>query len=129
MCIACSALFRYNLKEVRVCFSSSVYTYKTARTWIFEPEFSHFLFNHYRKGFQSFKYSALMPGCKELIHPGRTFFQFHNIIITTTTNSGCFPGVAPLTLQVPYHTVPLELNSDEQHNRTQFEVLCLITFS
>ena len=28
MCIACSALFRYILKEVRVCFSYSIYTKK-----------------------------------------------------------------------------------------------------
>ena len=36
------------------------------KSWMFKPEFGHFLFSPYRKGFWSLKYSPLTGGCCEL---------------------------------------------------------------
>ena len=66
MCMACSALFRYILKEGEFAFHPLSILTKTAQIWIFKPEFSHFLFPPYRTGFQSFKCSALPPGGLEI---------------------------------------------------------------
>ena len=60
MCIACSAWRTWEF-----CFSSYISSKKNS--WMFKPEFGHFLFNPYRKGFWSLKYSPLTPGCWELI--------------------------------------------------------------
>ena len=42
---------------------------------MFKPEFSHFLFNPYMKGFWSLKYSPLPPGSEELTKILTTFHE------------------------------------------------------
>ena len=51
MCIACSALFRYILKEVTVCFSSSVYATKNCQKLGFSNQ-----------NFQPFSVQSLQEG-------------------------------------------------------------------
>ena len=59
MCIACNAWRTWEL-----CFPSYVSSKKNV--WMFKPEFGNFLFNPYRKGFWSLKYSPPTPGCEKL---------------------------------------------------------------
>ena len=54
MCIACSALFRYILKEVRVCFSSSVYTKKSCSNLDFQTRIQPFSVQSLQEGFLEF---------------------------------------------------------------------------
>ena len=55
MCMACSALFRYNLKEVRICFSSSVYTYKNYSNLDFQTRSQPFSVQPLQEGISEFQ--------------------------------------------------------------------------
>ena len=66
MCIACSAWRTWEF-----CFPSCVGSKKNS--WMFKPEFGHFLFNPDRKELWSLKNSPLTPGCAELNSLGLCF--------------------------------------------------------
>ena len=55
MCIACSAFFRYVLKEVRVCFSSSVYTKKICKNVDFQTRIQPFSVHSLQEGVLEFE--------------------------------------------------------------------------
>ena len=55
MCIACSALFRDILKEVRVCFSSSMYATKNCENLEFQTRIQPFSVQSLQEGVWEFE--------------------------------------------------------------------------
>ena len=55
MCIDCSALFRCNLKDVRVCFSASVYTKKNCWNLDVQTRFQLFSIQSLQEGVLEFQ--------------------------------------------------------------------------
>ena len=75
MCMACSALFRYNLKEVRVCFSASVHTYKNCSNLDFQTRIQPLSVQPLQKGVSEFQ--ILQKGVSEfqILQKGVSEFQ------------------------------------------------------